>query len=82
MIRTETLFSLAGKTAVVLGGTSGIGQAIARGFAGAGANVVASSRDPAKVDRMAGELERAGARTLRVTGEIIAVGGGFLAKGI
>ncbi len=70
MIRTETLFSLSGKTAVVLGGTSGIGQAIARGFAGAGANVIASSRDAAKVDHMAGELERDGRRTLRLTSDV------------
>jgi NAD(P)-dependent dehydrogenase (short-subunit alcohol dehydrogenase family) len=52
----EALFSLRGKVAVVLGGTSGIGRAIARGYALAGASVVASSRDQAKVDAMADEL--------------------------
>jgi NAD(P)-dependent dehydrogenase (short-subunit alcohol dehydrogenase family) len=66
----EQLFSLQGKTAVVLGGTSGIGQAIARGYAKAGANVVASSRDQAKVDAMASELEQAGGKTLRITSDV------------
>jgi NAD(P)-dependent dehydrogenase (short-subunit alcohol dehydrogenase family) len=64
------LFGLQGKTAVVLGGTSGIGQGIARGLARAGANVIASSRDQAKVDAMAGELEQLGSKTLRLTGDV------------
>jgi NAD(P)-dependent dehydrogenase (short-subunit alcohol dehydrogenase family) len=66
----EQLFSLRGKTAVVLGGTSGIGQAIARGYVKAGANVVASSRDQAKVDVMAREFEAEGGRTLKVTSDV------------
>ena len=66
----EKLFSLEGRTAVVLGGTSGIGQAIARGYRQAGANVVATSRDQAKVDAMAAEFEGAGAKTLRITSDV------------
>ena len=38
------LLDLAGKTAVVIGGTSGIGLALARGLAQAGANVVPTGR--------------------------------------
>jgi NAD(P)-dependent dehydrogenase (short-subunit alcohol dehydrogenase family) len=64
------LFSLKGKIAVVLGGTSGIGQAIARGFLQAGATVIASSRDQAKVDKMAAEIEAAGSKTLRQTSDV------------
>src|ERR1039457_2635978 len=63
-------FSLKNRVAVVLGGTSGIGLAIARGFAQAGAIAIASSRDQGKVDSTASELEALGARTLRVTGDV------------
>ncbi len=66
----ETLFSLKDKVTVVLGGTSGIGQAIAYGYARAGASVVASSRDQAKVDATAGELEKLGSKTLRLTSDV------------
>src|SRR5713226_8063394 len=46
----EEKFSLKNRVAVVLGGTSGIGQAIARGLARAGATTIASSRDSGRVD--------------------------------
>src|SRR5215471_4661313 len=64
------LFSLKNRVAVVLGGTSGIGQAIARGFAQAGAITIASSRDQAKVDAMAAEFEAVGKPTLRLTSDV------------
>src|SRR3954451_22336851 len=64
------LFSIKDKVAVVLGGTSGIGQAIARGFAEAGAITIASSRDQAKVNAMADEIEKFGAKTLRLTSDV------------
>ncbi len=64
------LFSLKNRVAVVLGGTSGIGLAIARGFAQAGATTIASSRDQAKVDSTAAELEALGSKTLRLTSDV------------
>jgi NAD(P)-dependent dehydrogenase (short-subunit alcohol dehydrogenase family) len=64
------LFSLKNRVAVVLGGTSGIGLAIARGLTQAGATTVASSRDAAKVEATADELEAIGPRTLRVTSDV------------
>ena len=64
------LFSLKNRVAVVLGGTSGIGMAIARAYAQAGAYVIASSRDQAKVDSMASELEALGSRTLRIASDV------------
>jgi NAD(P)-dependent dehydrogenase (short-subunit alcohol dehydrogenase family) len=64
------LFSLKDRVAVVLGGTSGIGQAIARGFAEAGAITIASSRDQDRVNAMADEFEASGTRTLRMTSDV------------
>jgi NAD(P)-dependent dehydrogenase (short-subunit alcohol dehydrogenase family) len=61
---------LSGKVAVVIGGTSGIGRAIAHGLAQAGADVVPTSRRPDQVDVAAGEIEALGRRTLRVTSDV------------
>lgn len=61
---------LTGKTAVVIGGTSGIGRAIAHGFAEAGADVVPTSRRREQVDETAREIEERGQRTLRVTSDV------------
>jgi NAD(P)-dependent dehydrogenase (short-subunit alcohol dehydrogenase family) len=63
-------FSLKNKVAVVLGGTSGIGQAIARGFARAGATTIASSRDRERVGAQATELESLGSKTLRIPSDV------------
>src|SRR5271163_4923663 len=65
------IFSLAGKCAVVIGGTSGIGRAIALGLASAGADVVASSRSEEAVDSLASEIEATGRTTLRITSEVL-----------
>jgi len=58
------LFDLSGKSAVVLGGTSGIGLTLAIGLARAGANVVASGRRADLVKAAAGNIRDVGAQTL------------------
>jgi len=65
-----SLFDLSGHVAVVIGGTSGIGRAMALGLADAGASVVASSRRKEQVDEVASELEAKGAKTLRVASDV------------
>jgi NAD(P)-dependent dehydrogenase (short-subunit alcohol dehydrogenase family) len=61
---------LNGQVAVVVGGTSGIGRAIAHGFAEAGADVIPTSRRKEQVDTAAGEIEGFGRRSLRVASDV------------
>jgi NAD(P)-dependent dehydrogenase (short-subunit alcohol dehydrogenase family) len=61
---------LNGKVAVVIGGTSGIGRALAHGLAEAGADVVATSRTMPKVETVAREIEALGRQTLRLTSDV------------
>ncbi|HEY0377963.1 MAG TPA: glucose 1-dehydrogenase [Pyrinomonadaceae bacterium] len=61
---------LTGRVAVVIGGTSGIGRAIAHGLAEAGADVVPTSRRMEQVETAAGEIEERGRRTLRVASDV------------
>ena len=61
---------LGGKVAVVVGGTSGIGRAIAHGLAEAGADVVPTSRRAEQVEAAAAEIESIGRRSLRVASDV------------
>ena len=62
---------LAGRAAVVVGGTSGIGRAIALGLAEAGADVAASARRADRVESVALEVEARGRRTLRQPSDVL-----------
>jgi NAD(P)-dependent dehydrogenase (short-subunit alcohol dehydrogenase family) len=62
--------NLEGRVAVVIGGTSGIGRAIAHGLAEAGANVVCTSRRQEQVDAAAAEIEALGRRTCRLQSDV------------
>jgi NAD(P)-dependent dehydrogenase (short-subunit alcohol dehydrogenase family) len=55
---------LTGKTAVVIGGTSGIGLSLVKGLARAGANVIPTGRRTELVQAAAREVEELGRKTL------------------
>jgi NAD(P)-dependent dehydrogenase (short-subunit alcohol dehydrogenase family) len=59
-IHVDSLFSLKRKTALITGGSRGIGLMIARGFLESGAKVYISSRKKDVCDSVAVELSKAG----------------------
>src|SRR5688500_13370690 len=67
---TYSSLELNNKVAVVIGGTSGIGRAIALGLAVAGADVIPSSRRVEQVEATATEIEERGRRSLRVASDV------------
>ena len=68
---------LSGKTALVTGSTAGIGNAIAKGLAAAGANVVVNGRSQAKVDAAVAAIAKAvpGARVRGIAADVSTAAG-------
>ena len=64
------LFSLEGRTAVVTGGSSGIGRGIATALAKAGAATVIVARGEARIAETVAELTSAGCRAAGVVGDL------------
>jgi NAD(P)-dependent dehydrogenase (short-subunit alcohol dehydrogenase family) len=62
--------TLDSKTAVVVGGTSGIGLTLAKGLAEAGANVIPSGRRRELVESVADEIRKSGGRSLAVACDV------------
>ena len=63
-------FSLQGKTALVTGGGTGLGQSIALALADAGADVAVSGRRPGPIEETARMIEAKGRRALAVSTDV------------
>lgn len=59
-MQLQQLFGLDGRTALVTGGSSGIGRAIARTLAGAGARVLVAARTDSTIDEAVAEIRTVG----------------------
>ncbi|MFS2240851.1 SDR family NAD(P)-dependent oxidoreductase [Microbacterium sp. OR16] len=70
MVNLDDLFSLNGLTAVVTGGSSGIGRAIATALAGAGASVAVVARGGERIDAAVREISESGGRAAGVVGDL------------
>jgi len=64
------LFSLAGRTALVTGSSRGLGNAIATGFAAAGAAVVLNGSDPARLGSAASALRSKGCKVIEAAFDV------------
>ncbi|MDR3512821.1 MAG: SDR family oxidoreductase [Caulobacteraceae bacterium] len=69
------LFSLEGRTALITGGSRGIGKMIAAGFIAQGARVYISSRKPAACDEAAAELSAGGGTCVSLPQDVSTVEG-------
>ena len=69
-MKVEQLFDLSGKTAIVTGGNGGIGLGMAKGLAGAGADIVIAARNAEKTAQAVQEIEALGVRAIGLTVDV------------
>src|SRR5437667_3391963 len=74
-MNTTELFSLKGRTALVTGGSRGIGKMIAEGFVAQGARVYISSRKADVCDRTAAELSADGGTCISLAADVSTLDG-------
>ena len=74
-MNTTDLFSLKGRTALITGGSRGIGKMIAAGFLAQGAKVYISSRKGADCDATAQELSAQGASCISLPANVSTLDG-------
>ncbi len=67
---SSTPFSLAGRRALVTGSSQGIGFALARGLAAAGAEVILNGREAGKLERAAAKLRQQGLRAATIAFDV------------
>ncbi|MDI7260118.1 MAG: glucose 1-dehydrogenase [Thermodesulfobacteriota bacterium] len=65
-----SMFQLTGKRAMVTGASRGIGEAVAKGFAKAGADLILVSRNLSALEKVAKEIECYGRKALPVSADI------------
>lgn len=70
-MKAENITDLTERVAVVIGGTSGLGRAIAIGLARSGAQVVPTGRREELVEEVCTEIEACGRETLRQTVDVL-----------
>src|SRR5690242_3779745 len=67
---SDPTFDLSGRNAVITGGSRGIGEAIARGFARAGARVIVTARDLERLVTVASEIAEAGGIAMPIAADV------------
>lgn len=71
MSTVKNFMDLSGRTAVVIGGTSGLGRVLSKGLAAAGANVVPTGRRAPLVEEVCNEIEAIGRKTVRYPTDVM-----------
>jgi NAD(P)-dependent dehydrogenase (short-subunit alcohol dehydrogenase family) len=67
---TQPVFTLANRTALVTGASSGIGAVLAQGLSAAGATVVLAARRAEPMEQLVDQLEQAGGKAVAVTMDV------------
>ena len=70
MVNADPLFDITGKTAIVTGASSGLGEAFSNILGERGANVVLAARRTERLEQIAGQIINGGGKAIAVTADI------------